>query len=499
MTSKGTKQFSLSALFVAFIVSFLISSGTSVEASVDGEAFWGSFGEGAGRIECVVFKSENESQLIGYDEETETGFFSTSVSWEESSDFSFEGVTIKDESTVASAGRGLVGTVLSANETQSVLLEGSIGDEELTFQAFDSGAAIYHQFELIGQERSTVKVVVGDNGLVYALFANAEGIAYGGEIEFEDESSEAEFVTPEGDAFIFDLDRLSGSFELANGSTGELTDIAFKEIAKGSETWVEQVWLSESKLAERGSSAVHFIIEGDGTASVSVDALVSVVEASPEWLLASEAAIGLYRMDAEGEYELLFESSNLHRVKMSAYSLLDLEGLLSCEIGEGTYLVQISGIFEARSVNEIVVSFDEESQQEGLRLINMSTLYIAGQVEGERSFGFSLGGEGVSKAVVRNVGPSLSEFDVPSYTLDPRMAIARNSMKSWKNDDWWQASSPSQLSDTMRSLGAFSLEEKSKDAAAKLTIEAGDYEVSPQGSQKDSAFELIEVYFEEQS
>ncbi|MCH6255812.1 hypothetical protein MLD52_04590 [Puniceicoccaceae bacterium K14] len=485
------KQISL-FLALAYVLTFV----SNAKASISGEAFWGSFGEGAGRVECVIFKSEDGSQLIGYDEETETGFFSTNVSWDDEADFSFEGISIKESSTVASSGRGLVGATLSANDTLSSHIEGSIGDEDLAFQTFASSEAVYYEFDLIGQQRSSLKVVSGGEGVVYVLFVDEEGLAYGGEVLREEGTDDVSFLTPEGDEFVFDLDSISGSFELVDGSNGVLANVA-TEVEEREENWVEQLWLTESKLANRGSSAVHFIIEGEGTAQIDIEALVSVVDASPAWLFSYDVTIGLYRMTSQDEYELLFESSSLNRVKMSDYSLLDLEGLLNCQLGEGTYLVQISGIYEARSVTEVEVSFDEKSQKNGLRIINMSTLYIAGQVEGERSFGFRLAGEAVSKAVVRNVGPSLSSFEIPSHTVDPLMAISRNGTKSWKNDDWWQTSTPSQLSTTMRSLGAFDLGDQSKDAAAKLTLEAGDYEVTPQGSQKDSAYELIEIYFDE--
>lgn len=488
------QQLSILRLLACFIV--LVGSSKLSFASISGDAYWGSFGEGAGRIECVVFKSEGGSQFIGYDEETKAGFFSTSVLWDAETDFSFEGVTIKNDSAVAGSGSGLVSTILSSSEIKPVLLEGSIDEETLNFQAFASGEAVYHQFDLIGHERSTLKVVIGENGLVYALFTDSEGIAYGGEAEFNETTEKGAFITPEGNRFDFDVSSLGGSFVLASGAEGGLADVATEEEPELEDTWVDQIWMSESKLSERGSSAIHFILEGEGRATIDIDALVSVVEANPTWLLSSDVTVALYKLTPAGAYEKLFDSATFYRVKLSNYSLMDLEGSLSCEAGAGTYLVQVSGDYDARSVNEVTIAFDSVSQKNGLRVVNMSTLYIAGQLEAERTIGFSLGGDGVSKAVVRNVGPSLSQFDLPSNTLDPKMAISRDSVKSWKNDDWGQSSSPSQLSDTMRSLGAFELGENSKDAALKLTLQAGSYDIAPQGTQKDSAYELIEVYFD---
>lgn len=473
------------------IVSCAFALVSSVWAGDSGQVFWGSFGEGAGRVECAVFKGASSSEFIGFDAESETAFFSNSLNWKGEDEFEFNGVSIGKGATVSALGQGA-----AVASTQSVLV-GSIEDSELDFETFANGSATFTTFTLVGQSRARVRVVSGDDGRCYALYSDARGEAFGNSAEL-DAFGLLELITPAGDVFQINMASEEGVYALADGRLGSLveTDLS-SESNELNVPAIDRLWLTDTTMLNQETSSMHFILKGDGQKMVNVRATVSVLDADGAWFANPSLKIGLHKLGESDEYFEIATSSAFGKVSYQESSvtgaLLEFSGNVDFEIEEGTYLVRIDGLYAAQAVNDLEVTFPEAT---GPRVVNASTLYLSGQVEEGRFFGFHLNGEGLAKTVIRNVGPSLSQFDLPSHTSDPRMAIYRDSVKTWKNDDWWASTSPAQLSVEMAHLGAFELEEKSKDASAKMTLESGDYEVAPQGEQKESAYELIEVYFD---
>ena len=464
---------------------------SSLTAGVEGEAFWGSFGEGAGRVECAVFKSASTSEIVGYDAETETAFYSTDVNWDADEHFDFQGIAIRSNDVVSALGNG-ASTQFSADEDSVLLLSGTIDDEGLAFETFASGAATYHIFELLGQTRASLRIVEGSEGECFVLFTDDRGVAYGDSVAALNEGG-FEFVTPSGDVFNIDFgtasDSVVGAYALADGRTGQLSS-EVSSVDGGLEvSSVESIWMVDTSMDQQESSSMHVILEGEGVKTVQLNSTVNAFGFDG----LSEIKAVVSKLAENGIFEEVLVSEAFETVAVDSLEGVKLSGNMEFELAAGTYLVRLSGLLGSENVSELVLGFPNSS---GPAIINASTLYLAGQVEDGRSFGFSLGGEGHAKAIIRNVGPSLSQFDLPSNTSDPRMAIYKNASKSWKNDDWSLTVAPHQLSAEMSALGAFELGAESKDAVVELTLAAGDYEVVPQGNQKESGFESVEVYFQ---
>ncbi len=466
-----------------------------------GEVFWGSFGEGAGRTECAVFRGASVSELIGFDAESKTAIYSTDLDWSSDEEFIFNGVAIRESDVVSTLGQGAASHILGRTLAGSVRT-GDSEESDLSFETFAKSEATYHIFELVGQTRASIRVAQGVDGKCFTLYTDSRGKAYGAAVKL-DEFGLMEFVTPDGDVFQIDLDSESGSLEgfysLVDGRSGLLSDATF--VAGGSvelnAPMIERLWLTDANLRGQEGSSTHFVLKGDGLTQIKISAMVSVLDADPDWFTQPMIELDVFKLGIGEIYSEWASSDVFAKVIFREHdltgALLEYSGQLDLALDAGTYLVRINGVGAAQAVNDLEIEFGEG---QGPKVVNASALYLAGQVAEGRFFGFSLKGTGLAKTVVRNVGPSLSQFDLPSHTSDPRMAIYRDSVKTWKNDDWGQASAPSQLSAEMSYLGAFELTENSKDAVAKLTLESGEYEVVPQGQQKDSAYELIEVYFD---
>jgi len=103
--------------------------------------------------------------------------------------------------------------------------------------------------------------------------------------------------------------------------------------------------------------------------------------------------------------------------------------------------------------------------------------------------GFSLSGEGKRNLLIRAVGPTLGVFGVPGVLSDPKLEIYQGSTKIGENDNW-----SSTLSTTFTSVGAFGLNQGSKDAAITVSLPAGSYTVQVSGADGGVGEALVEIY-----
>lgn len=103
--------------------------------------------------------------------------------------------------------------------------------------------------------------------------------------------------------------------------------------------------------------------------------------------------------------------------------------------------------------------------------------------------GFVVAGTGRKTVLIRAVGPGLAAFGVSGALADPRLRVFRGSTEIATNDDWSAAA----IGDAFARLGAFPLSAGSKDAAALLTLDAGEaYSVHVSGAGAGTV--LVELY-----
>lgn len=133
---------------------------------------------------------------------------------------------------------------------------------------------------------------------------------------------------------------------------------------------------------------------------------------------------------------------------------------------------------------------------EGGRLVNLSTRAQAG--EGKNLIaGLVTGGAGAKSYLIRGVGlPLASRFGVPNPLRDPSLVIRSNGFDGAlaSNDDWGLATNADQIRQKTAEVGAFSLEEGSKDAVVLRPLEGGLFTATLGGAPGESGIALVEAY-----
>lgn len=106
--------------------------------------------------------------------------------------------------------------------------------------------------------------------------------------------------------------------------------------------------------------------------------------------------------------------------------------------------------------------------------------------------GFAIEGNAPKTVLIRGIGPSLSQFGVPSVLPDPHLALftAGASVPDNTNDDWSGANVAAAASQEL----AFPLPVGSKDAALLLTLNPGAYTVHVTGVAGGTGNALLEIY-----
>jgi hypothetical protein len=112
------------------------------------------------------------------------------------------------------------------------------------------------------------------------------------------------------------------------------------------------------------------------------------------------------------------------------------------------------------------------------RLANLSIRTNAGSGTQTVIVGFVVAGEPASKAVlVRGIGPSLTAFGVSGAMADPQLTLFSGNVQVATNDNWGDSPTAEQISQVSRTVGAFTLDPRSRDAAMHSGLQPGSYTV----------------------
>jgi hypothetical protein len=124
------------------------------------------------------------------------------------------------------------------------------------------------------------------------------------------------------------------------------------------------------------------------------------------------------------------------------------------------------------------------------RLVNVSARNRAGTGDDILIAGFTISGTGEKPLLIRAIGPKLSEFGVGGVLVDPRLEIYNGAgVRVAENDN-----SNVSLAANFTSVGAFPLDNGSRDAALIANLPPGSYTAQVRGSDGGTGEALIEVY-----
>jgi len=126
------------------------------------------------------------------------------------------------------------------------------------------------------------------------------------------------------------------------------------------------------------------------------------------------------------------------------------------------------------------------------RLINVSARAQAGSGADTLIAGFAIAGSSSKTVLIRAIGPTLAKFGVAGALSDPKLELYNDgAAKLNENDDWGGGAT---LANAFTSVGAFSLDPTSKDAALLATLAPGGYTAQVSGVGGTTGVALVEIY-----
>jgi hypothetical protein len=126
------------------------------------------------------------------------------------------------------------------------------------------------------------------------------------------------------------------------------------------------------------------------------------------------------------------------------------------------------------------------------RLTNLSVRGFNGAAGNTLVIGFVVGGTGNESALVRAVGPTLSEFGVTGLLADPQLTVLGSSQNIVASNDNWGGTTA--LSTAFAQMGAFALPAASLDSAVVASLPSGAYTTQVAGANGGTGVVLMEVY-----
>ena len=138
----------------------------------------------------------------------------------------------------------------------------------------------------------------------------------------------------------------------------------------------------------------------------------------------------------------------------------------------------------------LVEAYDTGGARDG-RIVNLSARNRVGAGGDVLIAGLYVAGTGTRRVLIRGVGPGLAALGVEGTLANPRLEVfAADGARIAENDDWDPA-----LAATFRSVAAFALPDRSRDAALAIELPAGrGYTAQVSGVAGSTGEALVEVY-----
>jgi hypothetical protein len=128
------------------------------------------------------------------------------------------------------------------------------------------------------------------------------------------------------------------------------------------------------------------------------------------------------------------------------------------------------------------------------RLVNLSARAGVGSGADALIPGFVIEGDVALTLLIRGVGPTLGQLQVPSPLTDPVMSLYRGPTAIAVNDNWEESPDLAVLKEAIAATGAFTLAPGSKDAAMLVTLNPGLYTVVVNGKDGATGVGLVDLY-----
>jgi hypothetical protein len=241
--------------------------------------------------------------------------------------------------------------------------------------------------------------------------------------------------------------------------------------------------------AAAGDAGSYTVVVSNSSGTVTSNAAILTINSPPTLLshpVSRTAVIGgdvTFSVTASGTGPLAYQwrrnSVNISGATNATLVLINVQ-----HSDAGTYTCVVTNAAGSVTCNPATLTLDSTA-----RIINVSCLASAGAGESTLVMGFYISGTGAKTLLIRGVGPTLAGFAISNHVPDPSIIVYNSGGEvRASNNDW----NPDLAADFTR-VGAFALNNGSKDAAIKVTLDPGLYTVHLINSAP-VARGLIEVY-----
>jgi hypothetical protein len=176
---------------------------------------------------------------------------------------------------------------------------------------------------------------------------------------------------------------------------------------------------------------------------------------------------------------------------------LDLPLVQSSDAGR--YLFTAITADNTVTSNAVTLTVTPATLSTTTQLANVATRGVAGSGAKSMIVGFVINGNKPKKILLRAIGPTLANFQVPGVLADPILSLKNSSAADVaSNNDWEQPTTPSSTAADIRAtsarVGAFALAAGSKDAVILTTLNPGLYTALVSSPTGASGVVLLEAY-----
>jgi hypothetical protein len=189
--------------------------------------------------------------------------------------------------------------------------------------------------------------------------------------------------------------------------------------------------------------------------------------------------------DASIAYQWRKNQSNIAGATGPSFSIVNVQ---ACD--GGTYDVVVSNGFSAAYSFPTPLTIDAAGAPS--RLTNLSVRGLDGAAGNALIVGIVVAGTGTKSALVRAVGPTLSQFGVTGLLAAPQLSLLNSSQAVVASDAAWGGTAA--LSAAFAQTGAFPLPPTSLDSAVLATLAPGSYSAQVAGANGGTGVVLLEVY-----
>ncbi len=191
-------------------------------------------------------------------------------------------------------------------------------------------------------------------------------------------------------------------------------------------------------------------------------------------------------------------------VKTGAFPLIagSSDAAMLLTLAPGTYSVQVADAGDGSGGNALVEIYDAgDLSDTSARIVNLSGRAVVSS-QGTVIGGLVINGSAPKTLLIRGVGPSMAKLSISNALADPKIAIYdTNDQVLATNDNWNVSTDPTipnldlstAVINAATSVGAFQLDQGSKDAAMIVTLSPGVYTVQLT-AVAGSGTGMIEVY-----